>query len=169
MHYHIILTERCNSKCRYCYEKSMNEFDNGLDEKWSFDLETPADSVVNVLELKKFLKKQDTLIFYGGEPLVMIDKLKEIMDNVDCRFCMQTNGKLLNALPEKYLNKYGINNVRVYDLPFAWRLMYTVTGSSEIGILSTLIIGFSINLGASFANSSFASLTAFSISVLECP
>lgn len=42
-------------------------------------------------------------------------------------------------IPESYLEKYGINNVRVYDLPFAWRLMYTVTGSSEIGIISVLL------------------------------
>jgi hypothetical protein len=42
-------------------------------------------------------------------------------------------------IPESYLSKYGINNVRVYDLPSAWRLMYTVTGASEIGIISILL------------------------------
>lgn len=42
-------------------------------------------------------------------------------------------------IPEEYLKKYGINNVRVYDLPFAWRLMYTITGSSEIGIISVIL------------------------------
>lgn len=44
-----------------------------------------------------------------------------------------------NKVPESYLRKYGINNVRIYDLPFAWRLTYTVTGSSEIGILSIIL------------------------------
>jgi hypothetical protein len=44
-----------------------------------------------------------------------------------------------NKIPEGYLKKYGINNVRVYDLPFAWRLMYTITGSSEIGIISVIL------------------------------
>jgi len=44
-----------------------------------------------------------------------------------------------NKIPEAYLERYGINNVRVYDLPFAWRLMYTITGSSEIGIISVLL------------------------------
>jgi len=44
-----------------------------------------------------------------------------------------------SKIPEAYLKKYGINNVRVYDLPFAWRLMYTVTGSSEIGIISIIL------------------------------
>jgi hypothetical protein len=42
-------------------------------------------------------------------------------------------------IPESYLKKYGINNIRVYDLPFAWRLMYTITGSSEIGIISVVL------------------------------
>lgn len=42
-------------------------------------------------------------------------------------------------IPESYLKKYGINNIRVYDLPFAWRLMYTLTGSSEIGIVSVVL------------------------------
>ncbi len=44
-----------------------------------------------------------------------------------------------NKIPEAYLEKYKINNIRVYDLPFAWRLMYTITGSSEIGIISVLL------------------------------
>jgi hypothetical protein len=44
-----------------------------------------------------------------------------------------------NKVPESYLKKYGINNIRVYDLPFAWRLIYTVTGSSEVGIISVIL------------------------------
>ena len=42
-------------------------------------------------------------------------------------------------IPEAYLKKYGINKVRVYDLPSAWRLIYTITGSSEIGIISVVL------------------------------
>ena len=105
MHYHIILTERCNLRCKYCYEKSMAEFENGLEEKWDYDVGVPVDSEVSIEKLKSFLKPDDTLIFYGGEPLVMIDKIKEIMDSVDCRFCIQTNGVLLNQLPDEYLMK----------------------------------------------------------------
>lgn len=108
MHYHIILTERCNLKCKYCYEKSMHEFENGLEKKWDYDMKAPYDSKVSVSSLKKFLKKGDTLIFYGGEPLVMLDKLKEIIDglkNSGIRYCMQTNGLLLDKLEKKYLMK----------------------------------------------------------------
>jgi len=104
MHYHIILTERCNSKCTYCYEKSMKEFENGLEKKWQFE-EVPFNSEVKIQDLKKFLKPTDTLIFYGGEPLLQIEKIKEIIDNIKCKFCIQTNAKLLDKLPTKYLLK----------------------------------------------------------------
>ncbi len=105
MHYHIILTERCNLHCTYCYGKSMEEFDNGLGDKWDYDMETPTDSEVNVERLKKFVKPSDTLIFYGGEPLVMLEKMEEIIDDLDCHFMIQTNGILLNQLPTEYLLK----------------------------------------------------------------
>jgi uncharacterized protein len=104
MHYHIILTELCNLKCKYCYEKSMKEFENGLEEKWEYD-EAPIHSEVPVEKIKKFLKPEDTLIFYGGEPLLKIEKIKEIIEKVSCKFCMQTNGLLLDQLPFGYLQK----------------------------------------------------------------
>ncbi len=108
MYYHIILTERCNSQCKYCYEKSMQEFENGLEKKWDYDDKIPFDSEVSVDKLKKFLKSGDTLIFYGGEPLVNFSKMKEILDGFeksDIRFCMQTNGKLLDKIPFEYIKR----------------------------------------------------------------
>lgn len=83
----------------------MEEFDNGLGDKWDYDENTPVDTEVEIEKLKKFLKPTDTLIFYGGEPLVMIEKMKEIMDKLNCRFQMQSNGVLLNQLPLEYLMK----------------------------------------------------------------
>lgn len=107
MHYHIILTEKCNSECKYCYEKSMKEFDNELDKKFKFDFSAPTSSNVDIKKLKEFLSqdKDAVLIFYGGEPLLEIEKIKEIIDNIHIPFRMQTNGKLLNQLEAKYLNK----------------------------------------------------------------
>ena len=57
MYFHIILTEKCNSQCRYCYEKSMEEFDNRLEEKFEFDFSAPAEICMNANEIKEFLKK----------------------------------------------------------------------------------------------------------------
>jgi len=51
------------------------------------------------------VKEKDRLIFYGGEPLVMVDKIKEIMDNMNCKFGIQTNGLLLKRLPIEYLKR----------------------------------------------------------------
>lgn len=109
MYFHIILTEKCNSQCRYCYEKSMQEFDNELDKKFTFDFTAPPESQINTQELKQFISKDPDakIIFYGGEPLVNIEKLKEIMNALpDIEYFMQTNAKLLDKLESEYLNKF---------------------------------------------------------------
>ena len=41
-------------------------------------------------------------------------------------------------IPKTYITKYGINNLWKYDLPNAWRLLYTITGT-EIMILSVVL------------------------------
>lgn len=109
MHFHIILTELCNLKCKYCYEKSMNEFNNGLDKKWNYDYNAPYDSIVDVKKVKRFIEKDDApvLIFYGGEPLMKLDKIKLFMDNINAKFYIQSNGLFLKTIPEKYLHKIG--------------------------------------------------------------
>ena len=35
MHYHLLLTEKCNLQCKYCYGKSIEE-ENELDKKFKF-------------------------------------------------------------------------------------------------------------------------------------
>lgn len=107
MHYHMILTEVCNSQCRYCYEKSMKEMDNKLEKKFKFDFSAPTQTNVDLDKLKKFLAKDKdaVLIFYGGEPLLEIEKIKDIINKIHVPFRMQTNGKLLNELPVEYLHK----------------------------------------------------------------
>jgi len=83
----------------------MQEFENGLEERWNYDENVPFDSEIGIGELKRFLKPEDRLIFYGGEPLIQIEKIKEIVENVNCKFGMQTNGILLGELPIEILKK----------------------------------------------------------------
>jgi uncharacterized protein len=46
------------------------------------------------------------LIFYGGEPLLCVDEIKRIMDNVKAKhFIIQTNGLLLDRLEPEYVNR----------------------------------------------------------------
>lgn len=110
MHYHLILTENCNLRCRYCYQKSMEEFDNGLEKKFEFDFSDPENLEIDLNSLKKFLLKDDNpfLIFYGGEPLLQYKKIIDIMDflkDLKIKYRMQTNGIFLNLLPKEYMNK----------------------------------------------------------------
>ena len=85
----------------------MNEFENGLEQKFKFDFSEPENFSVLIEDLKKFIEKDKNpiLIFYGGEPLLEIDKIKEIIDKINVPFRMQTNGKLLDRLPFEYLKK----------------------------------------------------------------
>lgn len=44
--------------------------------------------------------------------------------------------------PKEYIKKYNITNLRKYDLPNAWRLLYTIRGN-ELEIISVIIEWFS--------------------------
>jgi Txe/YoeB family toxin of Txe-Axe toxin-antitoxin module len=44
--------------------------------------------------------------------------------------------------PKEYIQKYKIDNLRKYNLPNAWRLIYTLKGN-EIEIISVIIEWFS--------------------------
>jgi putative peptide-modifying radical SAM enzyme len=88
----------------------MEEFDNGLKNKFEFDYDAPCDSEVKGVDVADFLKNGDSLIFYGGEPLVNFQKMKEIIDAVEkskkkIKFYIQTNGKLLDEIPWNYIGK----------------------------------------------------------------
>jgi len=94
MHYHIILTKECNLKCNYC--------GGGSDTP-------PKEIQYSIDELKKFisLDKNPIIEFYGGEPLLRIETIKNIMDSIPhARFVIQTNGMNLDMLESKYMNKF---------------------------------------------------------------
>lgn len=93
MHYHIILTKECNLKCEYC--------GGGSDS-------LPGEIQYSIDELKKFIYRDENPIleFYGGEPLLRIETIEQIMDSLSARFVIQTNGILLNKLESHYLKKF---------------------------------------------------------------
>jgi len=87
----------------------MNDFDADIEKKITLDLSAPESSEIDVCSLKKFINKDinPVIIFYGGEPLLEINKITKIIDNIEVPYRMQTNGKLLDKLPIKYLKKIG--------------------------------------------------------------
>src|SRR5665811_1017415 len=93
MHYHIILTKECNLKCNYC--------GGGSDTP-------PKEIQYSIDDLKKFISfdKDPIIEFYGGEPLLRIETMKNIMDSLPAKFVIQTNGTNLDKLESKYLKKF---------------------------------------------------------------
>jgi len=37
------------------------------------------------------------------------------------------------------LDKYGTNNIRVYNLPMAWRMLYSITRSEDVRIIAIIL------------------------------
>jgi len=93
MHYHLIVSNRCNKNCRYC--------------GGTRDVE-PADLQYSIDDLAAFLKKDTDVVlnFYGGEPLLRPDIIQQVMDSVDARFVIQTNGSLFKDLDKSYIPRF---------------------------------------------------------------
>ena len=108
MFFHIILTSECNLQCRYCFGESLDDFDEDFGNI-EVDYDLPKKVNYNVELLDKFCRKDPdcVLTFYGGEPLLCADKIKQVMDGVKAKHVMiQTNGLLLDKLEPKYVNRF---------------------------------------------------------------
>ncbi len=95
MQYHVVLTERCNLSCGYCGGIRRVE---GI----------PLDPAYGVGDLFGFISLDPEAVigFYGGEPLLAVDRMYEIMDHVPARaFTIQTNGTRLDEVDSRYLNR----------------------------------------------------------------
>ncbi len=93
MNYYVILTYRCNLRCRYCGGTREIE---------------PKDLSYSIDALKRFIEKDNdpVIAFYGGEPLLRIDLIEKIMDNIKAKYILQTNGLLLNKIKDEYLKRF---------------------------------------------------------------
>ena len=109
MFFHIILTSDCNLQCKYCFGESLDDFDEEFGNDIEVDYDLPRKLNYDLSLLKEFCCKDPecVLTFYGGEPLLEIDKLRQIMDKVETKqFMIQTNGLLLDKLEPKYVNRF---------------------------------------------------------------
>jgi len=108
MHYYLALTSKCNLLCKYCYGKSCDDYSTLDEENSDYDYSLPPKINFDLTELINYAKqdKNFTLTFYGGEPLLQIDLILEMMEKVPAKeFMMQTNAILLHRLPTQNVNK----------------------------------------------------------------
>ena len=95
MQYHLILTEKCNKQCTYC---GGTRHIQGI----------PLDVSYPVEDLIDFIKKdpEPVIGFYGGEPLLAMNYMYEVIDKVQAKaFTLQTNATKLNLIEDQYLHK----------------------------------------------------------------
>ncbi len=94
MHYHLLLTQRCNLACTYC---------GGTREEAKH-----PEVEYSVEELRTFLAAdpEPVLVFYGGEPLLRMELMERIMDEIPATYMLHTNGMLLHRVKPSYLRRF---------------------------------------------------------------
>jgi putative peptide-modifying radical SAM enzyme len=108
MFFHIVLTTDCNLQCRYCFGETLEDFDEDF-SGFDVDYSLPRKATYSWDLLARFCSQDPdcVLTFYGGEPLLCADEIKQIMDAVKPkRFMIQTNGLLLDRLEPEYVNRF---------------------------------------------------------------
>ena len=100
----LCLTHRCNLNCIYCFEKH--------DAKHEMSYETAIDCVQRVLKSTE-MDSTIEFIFFGGEPLLRFDLIKNIVNYIlslntkqRCRFFASTNGVLLTSEMKEWFEEH---------------------------------------------------------------
>jgi len=107
VNFFITLTMACDLECRYCYGEVCDCFDD-FDDGIVVDYDVPETIRYETSALVDFIAKDKdaVVIFYGGEPLLELEKMKELMDALPAKtFLLHTNGTLLDQVPAEYLKR----------------------------------------------------------------
>ncbi len=108
MFFHVMLTTECNLQCRYCFGETLEDFDEDFAD-FDVDYALPRKANYDFALLAKFCREDPecVLTFYGGEPLLCTEAIKQIMDLAKPRhFMIQTNGLLLDRLEPEHVNRF---------------------------------------------------------------
>jgi uncharacterized protein len=115
MNFFVTLTTACDLQCRYCYGECCDDFD-GRDDGFAYDFFLPKRIAYDAGALKTFLSQDGdaAIIFYGGEPLLQLPKMLELMDTLPTKkFLLHTNGTMLDRVPAGYLRRLHTISVSI--------------------------------------------------------
>lgn len=114
----LVLTNQCNFRCRYCINSDMYQYSKGYDNScMSYDiidlaLEFYYKNYVDCMEINPNTKF--VVLFYGGEPLLQMDKIKYVVEKVekfynitDATYGITTNGFLIDREIISYFSKHN--------------------------------------------------------------
>ncbi|WMJ77207.1 MULTISPECIES: radical SAM/SPASM domain-containing protein [unclassified Sedimentibacter] len=113
----LFLTNNCNLRCKYCYEKNLYKTNNMSKDV----VKSSVDLLFNNLDEKTV----PTISLFGGEPLLNIELIEYIKSYVklqklsNCRFSITTNGTVMNNKIYSLLNDLGT------------KIMLSLDGSKE--------------------------------------
>ena len=86
---------------------------------------------------EKVRKAFDKLKGSKGEGKMLYEQLNRAFDDIagNAACGIRVPGKLI---PKEYVSKYRVNNLWKYNLPNAWRLIYTIKGG-EVVVVSVIL------------------------------
>ena len=111
----LILTDQCNLRCSYCFEKDKNPH-NMSDET--------AMASVDFLMEESGPTKNLTMLFFGGEPLLRFDLMQKVWEYATKRadalgkkinWDMTTNGTLVTEEKARWLRDHGVKYLLSMD------------------------------------------------------
>lgn len=114
----MFLTNNCNLRCKYCYEKNQHKISNMSEAVAKASIDFLLDMIDD--------NASPTISLFGGEPLLNTDLIEFIYNYIrkqkkanNYRFSITTNGTIMNDEIYSLLNKLGI------------KIMLSLDGSKE--------------------------------------
>lgn len=115
------VSEQCNLRCEYCV--FSGKYENRKHSNKKMNIETAKKGLDFVFERSK---ESESIVvgFYGGEPLLEFDFIKEVIeyseqlfDGKEILFSFTTNGTLLDIEKVEYLKSYNVSILISLDGP----------------------------------------------------
>jgi len=104
-------TTACNFSCPYCFEKGINFK--------TMNQEVIESTIAFIERQSKMTNNKVEITWYGGEPLLAIDKIQEIYKRIKAKGIelissgMITNGYYLNDENQEILNNIGVKTLQI--------------------------------------------------------